>query len=60
MTRLSCHRFPSNQVRLALSLLAATTGEDRRTAGKTCALLLATAGGRASAEVALWEHVAAD
>jgi hypothetical protein len=25
---------------------AATAGEDRRTAGKTCALLLATAGGR--------------
>jgi hypothetical protein len=70
MTRLSCHRFRSNQVRLALSLLAynlgnlwrrlglprgienwsdqpaATTGEDRRTAGKTCALLLAIAGGR--------------
>lgn len=28
--------------------LAATTGEDRRAAGKTCALLLATAGGRTS------------
>src|ERR1017187_2028949 len=27
---------------------AATTGEDRRTVGKTCALLLATAGGRTS------------
>ena len=73
MTRLSCHRFRSNQVRLALSLLAynlgnlwrrlafaernrelvadelaATAGEDRRTAGQTCALLLATCGGRTS------------
>ena len=73
MTRLSCHRFRSNQVRLALSLLAynlgnlwrrlafaqrdrelvadesaATAGEDRRTAGETCALLLATVGGRTS------------
>src|SRR5271157_3172776 len=73
MTRLSCHRFRSNQVRLALSLLAcnlgnlrrrltlpkrienwplsnrvATAGEDRRTTGETCALLLATAGGRTS------------
>ena len=28
--------------------LAATAGEDRRTAGQTCALLLATAGGRTS------------
>jgi len=28
--------------------LAATAGEDRRTAGKTCALLLATLGGRTS------------
>src|SRR5271157_987899 len=27
---------------------AATAGEDRRTAGQTCALLLATAGGRTS------------
>ena len=26
MTRLSCHRFPSNQVRLALSLLAYNLG----------------------------------
>jgi|SRR5271165_5086767 len=73
MTRLSCHRFRSNQVRLALSLLAcnlgefvaaadvaqanrelvadkfaATAGEDRRTTGETCALLLATPGGRTS------------
>jgi hypothetical protein len=73
MTRLSCHRFRSNQVRLALSLLAynlgnlwrrlalprrienwsltssaATAGEDWRTAGEACALLLATAGGRTS------------
>jgi DDE family transposase len=65
MTRLSCHRFRSNQVRLALSLLAynlgnlwrrlglprgienwspdqlaATAGEDWRTAGEACALLL--------------------
>src|SRR5271167_1912816 len=28
--------------------LAATAGEDRRTAGQTCALLLATGGGRTS------------
>jgi hypothetical protein len=27
MTRLSCHRFRSNQVRLALSLLAYSLGE---------------------------------
>ena len=26
MTRLSCHRYPSNQVRLALSLLACNLG----------------------------------
>jgi len=78
MTRLSCHRFRSNQVRLALSLLAynlgslwrrlalprgienwfadesaatsgaATSGEDRRTDGETCALLLVIASGRTS------------
>ena len=66
ITRLSCHPFRSNQVRLALSLLAynpgefvaaagvtqanrelvadqlaAAAGEDRWTAGQTCALLLA-------------------
>ncbi len=66
MTRLSCHRFRSNQVRLALSLLdynlgnlwrrlalprrienwspmksPATAGEDRRTTGEACAVLLA-------------------
>jgi hypothetical protein len=84
MTRLSCHRFRSNQVRLALSLLAynlgnlwrralperiekrvddqlaATTGEDRRTAGETCPLLLALAGWRTSDATALWEYAAAD
>ena len=77
MTRLSCHRFRSNQVRLALSLLAynlgnlwrrlalpknrglvadesaATAGEDRRTAGQTCALLLVIAGGRTSEPAAV-------
>jgi hypothetical protein len=78
MTRLSCHRFRSNQVRLALSVLAynlgslwrrlalpkrienwfadesaATAGEDRRTAGATCTLLLAIAGGRTSEPAAV-------
>jgi hypothetical protein len=78
MTRLSCHRFRSNQVRLTLSLLAynlgnlwrrlgtaptnrelvvdefaATAGEDRRTAGQTCALLLAILGGRTSEPAAI-------
>ena len=66
MTRLSCHRFRSNEVRLWLSLIAynlgnlwrrlvlpkrinnwsldefaAAAGENGRTAGETCAILLA-------------------
>jgi len=63
MTRLSCHRFRSNQVlgqpvpsagaaqanrELVADQLATAVGEGRRTAGQTCALLLATAGGRTS------------
>ena len=40
--------------------LAATTGEDRRTAGETCPLLLALAGWRTSDATALWEYAAAD
>ena len=39
---------------------AATAGEDRRTAGETCPLLLAFAGGEPSDEAALWEYGAAD
>jgi Transposase DDE domain group 1 len=78
MTRLSCRRFRSHHVRLALSLLAfnlgnlwrrltlpnheftATTGEDGRTAGETCLLLLALAGGEPSDKATLWEYGAAD
>ena len=85
MTRLSCHRFRSNQVRLALSLLAynlgnlwrrlglprgienwspdqlaATAGEDWRTAGEACALLLAAAGGRTSEPAAVRGDVGSD
>ena len=69
MTRLSCHRFRSNEVRLWLSVIAynlgnlwrrlvlpqrignlvldeppATAGQDRRAAGETCPVLLATVG----------------
>ena len=40
--------------------LAATAGEDGRTAGKTCALLLAAAGGEPPDAASLWEHGAAD
>ena len=39
---------------------AAAAGEDRRTAGQTCALLLAIVGGRTSDEAAVWEYGAAD
>jgi hypothetical protein len=35
-------------LKLSASQLAATAGEDRRPVGQTCALLLATAGGRTS------------
>ena len=38
----------------------ATTSEDGRTAGETCPLLLASAGGEPSDEAALWEYGAAD
>ncbi|HTG59570.1 MAG TPA: transposase [Terriglobia bacterium] len=73
MTRLSCHRFRSNEVRLWLSViaynlgnlwrrlvlpkrieqmvadqLAAGFGENRRPAGETCPLLLASVGGEPS------------
>ena len=85
MTRLSCHRFRSNEVRLWLSLiaynlgnlwrrlalpdadrelvadqLAAAVGEDRRTAGQACTLLLAAAGGEPSDAAAVWRHAAED
>jgi hypothetical protein len=45
---------------LVADQLAATVCEDGRTAGETCALLLAFAGGEPSDEAALWEHGAAD
>jgi hypothetical protein len=45
---------------LVADQLAATTGEDARTAGEACPLLLAFAGGEPSHEVAVWEYVAAD
>jgi hypothetical protein len=85
MTRLSCHRFRSNQVRLALSLLAYNLGNLWRrlalprgienwsltslqqrlvkTGGrlvKTCALLLATAGGRTSEPAAVQSDAGSD
>ena len=85
MTRLSCHRFRSNQVPLALSLLAynlgnlwrrlavaqanrelvadqlaAAAGEDGRTAGETCPLLLAVVGGEPSDETVVWRYAPAD
>src|SRR5271165_1391506 len=45
---------------LVANELAATAGEDGRTAGETCPLLLALAGGEPSDEAALWEYGAAD
>ena len=85
MTRLSCHRFRSNEVRLWLSVIAynlgnlwrrlvlpqedrelvadeltAAAGEDRRTAGETCPLLLAALGGEPSDAAAVRQHGAAD
>ena len=39
---------------------AATFGEDRRATGKSCALLLASSGGRASEPVAVRSHVTPD
>ena len=83
MTRLSCHRFRSNEVRLWLSILvynpgepvaeagsssrhlrlvsdqfAAAVGEDGRTTGKACAVLLADAGGRTPHESTVLGDVA--
>jgi hypothetical protein len=84
MTRLSCHRFRSNEVRLALSLLAynlgnlwrrlalprpieiladefaATAGENRRTAGEACALLLAATRGGTSEPAAVRSDAGSD
>ncbi len=80
MTRLSCHRFRSNEVRLWLSViptlsgrsvaqenrglvldqLAAAAGEDGRSAGETCALLLAFAGRRTSESEAVRQHAQND
>jgi hypothetical protein len=45
---------------LVANQLAATTGEDGWTAGKTCALLLATAGGRASEPAAVQSDAGPD
>src|ERR1022692_3543618 len=81
MTRLSCHRSRSNQVRLGLSVLAYNLGnlwrrlalpkrienrsltslqqrlvKTRRTAGETCPLLLALAGGEPSDEAVVWQY----
>src|ERR1035438_7400286 len=39
---------------------AATGGEDGRTAGKTCPLLLATVGGEPSDETVVWQYAPAD
>jgi hypothetical protein len=85
MTRLSCHRFRSNEVRLWLSVIAynlgkplaaagiaaedqqlvadeftAKTGEDGRTAGETCPLLLAAVGGEPPDETVVWQYARAD
>ena len=82
MTRLSCHRFRSNQVRLALSLLSCNLGNPWRrlvlpqriekwsltslqqrlvkTAGETCAVLLAATGRKPPNEAAVWRNGAAD
>jgi hypothetical protein len=40
--------------------LAATTGEDGRTAGETCPLLLALVGGEPSDETVVWQYAPAD
>src|ERR1035437_904584 len=45
---------------LVADQLAAAAGEDGRTAGETCPLLLALAGGEPSDEAAVWEYGAAD
>src|SRR5664279_4938979 len=39
---------------------AATAGEDGRTAGKTCPLLLAAVGGEPSDETVVWQYAPAD
>ena len=39
---------------------AAAFGQDRRTTGETCALLLAAAGRRASHAAAFWQHAEKD
>ena len=38
---------------------AATAGDDRRTAGETCPLLLALAGGEPSDETVVWQYAQA-
>jgi hypothetical protein len=40
--------------------LAATAGENGRTAGEACSLLLAAVGGEPSDEAAFWKHGSAD
>jgi len=85
MTRLSCHRFRSNEVRLWLTIIAYNlgtfgdgwccrkgsgnwsltslqqrAGENRRTAGETCALLLAIVGREPSDATAVRSDGAAD
>jgi hypothetical protein len=40
--------------------LAAAAGEDGRTAGKTCPLLLAVLGGEPSDETVIWQYARAD
>jgi hypothetical protein len=50
---------PTNRA-LVVDESAATAGEDRRTAGETCALLLATAGGRASEPATVRDDAGSD
>src|SRR5712692_10366582 len=45
---------------LVVDEFAAALGEDRRTTGEACALLLAAAGRRAAHAAAFWQHVAKD
>lgn len=45
---------------LVVDQLATAASKDGRTAGETCPLLLALAGGEPSDEAALWEYGAAD
>jgi hypothetical protein len=51
---------PIGVFRLVAHEFTATTGEDGRTGGETCPLLLALAGGEPSDEAAVWEYGAAD